>query len=98
MAVMPQWMSSLTEEDLLLIKRMVLHSGSLKALAEIYGVSYPTMRQKLNRLIDRIEASEKQESAFVRCIKDLTLSEAIEAKTARQLLELHEQELRSAQE
>ena len=42
------------EQDLLL--EFVLVSGSLKALANSYGVSYPTIRARLDRLIERVEA------------------------------------------
>lgn len=44
----------LPEEDLNLIVQLVLASGSLKALAEVYGVSYPTIRGRLDRVIARL--------------------------------------------
>lgn len=47
-------LSRLPEEDLDLIVRLVLHSGSLKDLAGSYGVSYPTIRARLDRLIERL--------------------------------------------
>jgi hypothetical protein len=53
-------LSQLPTEDLDLIKELVLQSGSLKALAEIYGVSYPTIRARLNRVIDRLRAIVEQ--------------------------------------
>jgi hypothetical protein len=33
---------------------LVLHSGSLKDLAAAYGVSYPTIRGRVDRLIERV--------------------------------------------
>jgi hypothetical protein len=45
----------LPREDLDLIAALVLRSGSLKALAEAYGVSYPTIRSRLDRVIERLE-------------------------------------------
>ncbi|MEK6703051.1 MAG: DUF2089 family protein [Planctomycetota bacterium] len=44
----------LPREDLDLIVQLVLRSGSLKELAEVYGVSYPTIRARLDRVIERL--------------------------------------------
>jgi hypothetical protein len=41
----------LEEDDLDFIVHFVLASGSLKEMAEIYGVSYPTIRGCLDRVI-----------------------------------------------
>ena len=49
----PNWILSLEEEDLEFIKNFILNSGSLKEIAKIYNVSYPTVRIRLDRLIDR---------------------------------------------
>lgn len=50
----PAWIEKMNEEDLAFIKRFVLGSGSLKELATEYGVSYPTIRLRLDRLIEKI--------------------------------------------
>jgi hypothetical protein len=47
-------LAKLPREDLDLIGELVLRSGSLKELADAYGVSYPTIRSRLNRVIDRL--------------------------------------------
>lgn len=44
----------LSEEDLEFVLRFVLASGSLKEMCGIYSVSYPTLRARLDRLIDRL--------------------------------------------
>jgi hypothetical protein len=44
----------LERDDLNLIAELVLRSGSLKALAEAYGVSYPTIRARLDKTIARL--------------------------------------------
>ncbi len=44
----------LPREDLDLITQLVLESGSLKGLAKNYSVSYPTIRNRLNRVIARL--------------------------------------------
>jgi hypothetical protein len=46
---------SLPAEDLDLIVQLVLASGSLKDLASTYGVSYPTIRARLDRTIARLK-------------------------------------------
>lgn len=47
-------LGSLEREDLDLIVQFVLASGSLKDLGKTYGVSYPTIRARLDQLIDRL--------------------------------------------
>jgi hypothetical protein len=49
----------LPNEDLDLIVELVLRSGSLKDLAASYGVSYPTIRVRLDRVIERLDAAVK---------------------------------------
>ena len=44
----------LPREDLDLITELVLQSGSLKGLAASYGVSYPTIRNRVDKVIDRL--------------------------------------------
>lgn len=48
---------SLPREDLDFITRFVLASGSLKDLAAAYSVSYPTIRSRLDKLIERLRAA-----------------------------------------
>jgi hypothetical protein len=54
----PHWLEALDEEDLQFLKRLLLNSGSLKALCDEYGVSYPTVRARLDRLIAKVQAAE----------------------------------------
>lgn len=49
--------TSLDGADLEFITRLVLASGSLKELAASYGVSYPTIRTRLDRVIERLQAA-----------------------------------------
>ena len=44
--------------DMIFIKRFLLASGSLKEVAKLYGVTYPTVRVRLNKLIDKIKLAE----------------------------------------
>ena len=47
-------LTRLEEDDLDFIVQFVLSSGSLKDMAQLYGVSYPTIRGTLNRVIDNL--------------------------------------------
>ncbi|HEV8490375.1 MAG TPA: DUF2089 family protein [Candidatus Limnocylindrales bacterium] len=49
-----RWIDDLSPEDLAFLKRFVLASGTLKLLAQEYGISYPTIRLRLDRLIEKI--------------------------------------------
>lgn len=53
-------LARLTPEDQTFLLNLVKCSGSLKDMAKAYGVSYPTVRNRLDALIDRIVALEKQ--------------------------------------
>lgn len=50
----PHHLAKLSNEDLDLISDLVLASGSLKDLAEVYHVSYPTIRLRLDKVIERL--------------------------------------------
>jgi hypothetical protein len=65
------WIELLEEEDLAFIKRFVLFSGSLKDLANAYNVSYPTLRLRLDRLIEKIKVldSRKSEDRYERLLR-----------------------------
>ena len=52
-------LARLTPEDQEFLLRLVKSSGSLKDLAKAYGVSYPTVRNRLDSLIARIHELEK---------------------------------------
>ncbi|MEJ0088783.1 MAG: DUF2089 family protein [Limisphaerales bacterium] len=65
------WMNFLEDEDLAFVKRFILFSGSLKDLAEAYNVSYPTLRLRLDRLIEKIKIldNEKIDDDFERHLR-----------------------------
>ena len=49
---LPAWLEALDDEDIQFLKRFLLSSGSLKAMADAYGISYPTVRTR-PRSLDR---------------------------------------------
>ena len=60
---LPAWLEALEEEDMGFLRRFLLCSGSLKAMAEEYGVSYPTVRGRLDRLIAKVRVAEDAKPA-----------------------------------
>ena len=88
METIPLWMKNLDDEDMIFIKRFLLASGSLKEVAKLYGVTYPTVRVRLNKLIDKIKLSEDKEDndEFVELIKRYVIDEDIEFDVAKNLI------------
>ena len=56
---MDRWTDQLNEEDLAFLKRFLLASGTLKELAAEYRVSYPTIRLRLDRLIEKVRVLDQ---------------------------------------
>ena len=85
--MVPGWMAGLEEEDVAFIKRFVLSSGSLKEMAAEYGVTYPTVRLRLDRLIQKIRLSEEaDQDPYVALIKRLAVNEKLDFDTAKLLI------------
>lgn len=83
----PDWMEDLDYEDITFIKRFILASGSLKDVANQYEVTYPTIRLKLDRLIQKIEINdETQKEPYISLIKRLAVDEKIDFETAKILV------------
>ena len=100
---MPQpthWFERLSEEDRSFIKRFVLASGSLKAVAGEYGISYPTVRLRLDRLIEKIRVFDDAQitSEFERTLRGLYAEGKLEIETMKQLLARHRDEITAVQE
>lgn len=88
MDTVPMWMKNLDDEDMIFIKRFILASGSLKEVAKLYGVTYPTVRVRLNKLIDKIKLAEDKtdNDEFVELIKRYVIDEDIEIDVAKNLI------------
>lgn len=85
--IVPEWMTNLDDEDVSFIKKFLLASGSLKELANNYSVTYPTVRLRLDRLIQKIHISEQSSSEpYIALIKQLAINEKIDFETAKLLI------------
>ena len=87
MTTIPGWMAELEDEDLAFVKKFILASGSLKEVAAVYGVSYPTVRLRLDRLIQKIRLSETAEAdPYVSLVKRLAVDDKLDFDTAKILI------------
>jgi hypothetical protein len=95
MQLAKRWIDRLSDEDLAFLKRFLLASGSLKELAQSYGISYPTVRLRLDRLIAKIEVFDSQTlmSEFERTLRALHADGKVDLATLKTLLAAHSQDL-----
>lgn len=79
--------------DLSLIVSFVLCSGSLKALAKERGVSYPTIRARLDGLIERLRDSVegRERDPLADTLADLVERGEMSVGAARRVLEAAKQ-------
>ncbi len=85
--IVPEWMVNLDDEDVSFIKKFIMTSGSLKEVANQYGVTYPTVRLRLDRLIQKIQINEDNASdPYVALIKRFAINEKIDFDTAKVLI------------
>lgn len=92
--VVPEWMAGLEEEDVEFIRKFLLASGSLKEMAVAYGVTYPTVRLRLDRLIQKIRLTEEQAAdPYVALIKRLAVEEKLDFDTAKLLIQQYRKSL-----
>ena len=87
----PRWLTALNDEDLMFLRRFVLASGSLKAVAAEYGISYPTVRARLDRLIAKVQAADDPAATdpFRRELQILLADGRVTPDAARALLEAY---------
>lgn len=87
MESIPNWILKLDDEDIVFLKQFVLASGSLKEIASVYGVTYPTVRLRLDRLIQKIKLNETEsEDSYVSLIKKLSLNDEISYDATKTLI------------
>lgn len=83
----PNWILNLEAEDINFIKKFVLYSGSLKELAKDYDITYPTIRIRLDKLIEKIKNCNPNETdTYIEKIKVLALENKIDIEIAKTLI------------
>ncbi|MGG1320481.1 DUF2089 family protein [Priestia megaterium] len=89
----PSWILSLESDDVEFIRKFVLNSGSLKQLAKDYEVSYPTVRIRLDRLIQKIEINEEHDKEeLISLVKKLAIEERISLEDAKLIIKKYKGE------
>ncbi len=85
--IVPDWISGLDDEDVIFIKKFLLASGSLKEIATQYEVTYPTVRLRLDRLIQKIQIAEDSSSEpYISLVKRLAVDDRLDFETAKILI------------
>lgn len=85
--IVPDWMVNLEDEDVVFIKKFILSSGSLKEMAKEYKVTYPTVRLRLDKVIQKIEIEDRvEDNSYISLIKRYAVDEKIEFETAKVLI------------
>jgi hypothetical protein len=89
----PEWVKGLSEEDWQFVKRLLLASGSLKDVAQQYGISYPTVRIRLDRLIEKVQIldSQKPKTKFHQKVQLLVAEGRLDLSAAKILLKTFEE-------
>ncbi len=85
------WFFMLEPEEQEFIKNFLLASGSLKQLAKEYQVSYPTVRLRVDRLIDKIKLSDESKDSFEIAIMDMVINEKLSLDLAKDILKKHKE-------
>jgi hypothetical protein len=89
----PKWILNLEPEDLMFLKRLALYSGSLKDLAKFYGITYPTVRLRLDRLIEKIKAGDSETAdPFVEEVRQMAMDDLFSVDTAKRLIKAYKKE------
>ena len=94
MKEIPRWLIELENEDLNFIKKFVLASGSLKDIANYYEVTYPTIRLRLDKLIQKIKINDNNdEKPFVTLVKQLAIEDKMDIETAKLLIDSYKKDM-----
>lgn len=83
---LPVWLNELDEEDFEFMRQFILRSGSLKSMAKHYEVSYPTIRLRIDRLIQKVSSVKSEEDQYISLIKDLALDGEMSYGAAKKLI------------
>lgn len=85
--IIPEWLQGLDDEDIIFIKKFILASGSFKEIAKNYGVTYPTVRLRLDKIIQKIVISEDNSNEpYISLIKKLAIDDKLDFDTAKILI------------
>ena len=79
-----EWIYNLSDEDITFIKNFVMSSGSLKEVAKLYHITYPTVRLRLDRLIQKMQMNDQIENdAYISLIKKMVIDDQLDFERAK---------------
>lgn len=87
------WFFNLEEEEQEFLKRFILASGSLKQLAKEYEVSYPTVRIRVDKIIEKIKLSDNNRDTFEINIMQMVIDEKISLDSAKEIIRKHKESI-----
>jgi len=91
--VIPEWVNNLEDEELSFIKKFILASGSLKEMARLYDVTYPTVRLRLDKIIEKIRIIDKESSEpYIALIKKLAIDDKLSLETTKLLINAYKKQ------
>lgn len=85
------WFLNLEDEEKEFIKHFLLASGSLKQLAKEYGVSYPTVRLRVDKIIDKVKILDENKNSFEIAIMQMVIAEKISLEAAKEIIIKHKE-------
>ena len=89
-----QFMVVLENEEKEFIRQLILASGSLKELAKVYDVSYPTVRLRLDRVINKVKLySDQENNPFVNSIMQMVIEDKISLDSANEIIKKYKKEV-----
>ncbi|MCI2096033.1 MULTISPECIES: DUF2089 family protein [Lactococcus] len=87
------WFFNLEKEEQEFLKRFILASGSLKQLAKEYEVSYPTVRIRVDKIIEKIKLSDNNRNTFEINIMQMVIDEKISLDSAKEIIRKHKESI-----
>ncbi|NLB19998.1 MAG: DUF2089 domain-containing protein [Clostridium sp.] len=97
--IIPDWMTNLDDEDMVFVKKFILSSGSLKDMGKEYQVTYPTVRLRLDKLIQKIGLNESNDKEpYIALVKRLAINDKLDFDTAKILINEYKKMNRRSEE
>ena len=79
-------LARLEPEQQMLVEQLVLAAGSLKVVAKVIEVSYPTLRKRLDSLIDALRSLRDEDNALTARLLEAVEAGEMPAETAARLI------------
>lgn len=84
-----KWIQNLFQSDLALLKNFVVQSGNIKSLSAQYSVSYPTMRARLDTLIEKIKIGDEEPDTFIAQLQAYAIDRKVPSQFVQEIAEIY---------